>query len=1144
VPIERNRWKAVVHAAVVVAAVFSPSVAQGDSPSVSHRLDKDWRFRLNGDDVPCDPDFDDRHWRLVHVPHNRRELSDEPARSNWKVWLRRRFSLPDTPKGHRVVLEVAGGRLLGAWLNERRLDVDTARERLLVDVTDDVRAGDDNVLLLHAPVQGIQGGVWLHVLHPVHLDDGGMSIDFPDWRGGPARARIRTALVNDSAQAKKAELGVRLIDVAGNELAVLTSGPVGVSPGETRPVDLHSKPLDRPPLWSPENPPLCRAVAELRLDGQVVQTRETTFGFRRVRFDPEEGFILNGEPMKLRGVVYAKIGPHWSSDNRDLWDHEIRLLKGMGVNFVRLTRGVDESLLDACDRAGLLTTVMVPVANALTEVQRNVDDTTARLGNHPSLITWYFNGEGKTAGIAAIQSATAEALRAIDPTRPVLCVELAGRSPGTVGLIDTDVAGHGNYTGWYEGTLDQIGASMDRYREFLLERYGRQLPVVVSSYGAAADSSVHSDRPRRNDYSHEYQTRFHRRFEAEIAGRPWVAGGLVFTFRDVQSAQPIPRHTWKGVLDLDERKRDAYYWYQSIWTDRPMVHVARQDWSPRDVWPPSAKKQVEVFSNCDAVELTVNGASRGRKAKGQGFTWNVSFAEGPLQLRAVGDKNGQRVEETVVVEARNRPPIVEVRLNAKVRRQKSKQLELKWNAVTGVTDYVVYAGASSDFPADEKHRIATTTETSWVFPRPERNVYYKVAARAGQRRGPASPPVGWAPGAMRWRFPNSGWLMASPAVADLDGDRMLEIIFGSYNGKVYALSALGDPLWEFDTGDAVFASPAVAALTEGERPSIAVASSRSLLLLSSDGRLIWKRDGVRQFDRSNKSPAMGDLDGDGRLEIVAGSDTGELLAVGADGNLRWRYSTAGDRNRGLCLTTPVILRDPNDGQVLVLSAADDGVLRLLDAEGRLRWEYDLGLGNRTPGLVPNRMMAAVGRLADDGPVRIVSTAGHLRVLDLRGNLVWERRDAGGAVQISRLFGDSRRQIVLAAGGRLRALDASGHDVWSFRLPDPRDFFTAAPVAADLGPEGPADLVVGTRATRLWAVSGQGELLWDFATVDEINGSPAVADLDGDGFTEVVFGSRDGYLYVVGAGQVKPNAATSLQYRGGPARRAEYCRSRS
>jgi len=118
---------------------------------------------------------------------------------------------------------------------------------------------------------------------------------------------------------------------------------------------------------------------------------------------------------------------------------------------------------------------------------------------------------------------------------------------------------------------------------------------------------------------------------------------------------------------------------------------------------------------------------------------------------------------------------------------------------------------------------------------------------------------------------------------------------------------------------------------------------------------------------------------------------------------------------------------------------------------------------------------------------------------------------------------------------LRVLDPHGKDLWEYRLDRQQDFFTHSPVVADLDGDGGPDLLIGSRATRLYALSGQGQLLWSFPTGDELSSSPAVADLDGDGLVEVVAASRDGYLYVLGGGTLPPRARQSLQYRAGAAR---------
>jgi hypothetical protein len=547
---------------------------------------------------------------------------------------------------------------------------------------------------------------------------------------------------------------------------------------------------------------------------------------------------------------------------------------------------------------------------------------------------------------------------------------------------------------------------------------------------------------------------------------------------------------------------------------------------------------VEIFSNCDTVELLQNGGSLGmrRREAAGGFVWDVRFESGVNRLEARGTKGGMRVVDSAEIAAVIQPPAPEPRLAP----APGGAVRIEWTAIEGATGYAVYAGETPSFEPAADRRLAVVAGTAFTATPDHRGKYYRVAATAGGGEGHASRAVGWAPGALEWRWVNSGWLFSSPAIADLDGDGQAEIVFGSYNGSVYALGAAGREVWRFDTGagSTVIASPVGAPLAPGERPSIVVNSDRALYVLGADGRLRWKRDGVRQFDRSTKSPALGDLDGDGKLEIVVASDTGELLALDRGGRLLWRYVTAAAGNRGLSLTTPVLVA--SGGRVLAIAfGADDGCTHVLQPDGRLRWKFDHRLEGATPGLPPNGMTPAAGPLEEGGPPRIVTGAGHLRVFDLEGRLVWERADLRGMPQISALRGDRSRQVVVADGAALKVLDGAGRDVWRYALENARDFFTQAPASTDVDGDGRPDLIAGTRATWLYAVSSEGKLLWRFQTDDELSGSPAVADLRGDGHRQVIFGSRDGWLYVLGAGPQPARDNSSREYRGDRGRSANY-----
>ena len=1069
-------------------------------------------------------DLDAEHAGEVHIPHNLRDFSDEPVGSGRTLWFRRSFAAPEIRPGQRAVLRVLNAPEPEIWINGRLVAAGAQDSFFLdADVSGFLQSGR-NLIALRTKVPGVQGGVRLHVTDPVHFETDGVQLDTPGWQGGATVLRLRTAIENDSADPTECQIDLRVTGPKGRLLAEASS-TLSAARGRTD-IELLTPRIADPPLWSPSSPQLSTVSVTLRVDGAESETHEIPYGFKWFRFDAEKGFSLNGKPLKLRGVVYTTPGPGKFPDRESLWDYEIDLLKGMGVNFIRPTPGMDDTFFSHCDRAGILVTARVHDYGDTEQLWENMRRDVRQKYNHASLLTWNVVGEGAWAGRAEFHSETARALIAHDSTHPVQCNELGWRSPGTVGLIDVDIAGNGNYTGWYEGTLGHIGPYMDSYRDLVRERYGRVLPILVSNYGAASDPEIHTTKPRRNDYSEEYHTEFHKRWHRELEAREWMSGGLIFCYRDIDGGQAFRRHTWKGVLDLSDGKKDAYYFYQSKWADKLMVRIAGQRWARRDVWPAGEPQRIEVFSNADQVELFHQG-----KSLGSGSSWWVALDPGENRFRAVAERGLASVADAAAIAVRYRPSAPEVRLvpeNGRVR--------LAWRAIPAVERYEVFESRKADFDPADSTRIGSTGMPMFTAAPESYGTYYRVVAVSGSARSEPSVPVGWGAAALQWRFAQDGWLIGSPLLADLDGDGLREVVIGSYSGELFALSSGGELLWRFSAGvgKTILSSPL---FLDGDEARIVFASNEALFALSTDGEVLWKREGILTFDRNPKAPAAGDLTGDGSPEIVVASDTGELRAFDATGGELWRYSTAGDRNLGLQLTTPAIV-DRGVGMA-VLFAADNGFTYLLDADGNLIWKRDNALGDSVPGHPPVQMWPAAGPLTEGGPLRIVSGAGHLKVWGADGSLTWERRDLRGPVQITSVMPGEDRRIVTHNRNLLTVVDSRGRDVWTFDLGGRRDFFTQPLVGADVNGDGETDLVGGTRGTFLYAIGSRGTALWKFPTGDEVSAAPAVGDINNDGHTDIVFGSRDGYVRVIGAGKASTASVMSHEYRGGPRRTASF-----
>lgn len=236
----------------------------------------------------------------IHVPHTASELvgafvtasrADEVNAAKAATRFENRFQAPTLERGTRVFLEVLNAASAAAEINGQPAGKARPSEfALSADITSLVKTGE-NTIALNTGDLGIQGGVRLRFAGPVRLDSDRILVDTPDWKGGPARVRVRTNIVNDSALAVQTELIVTITGPDGKPIARTISDARQVSASGSAPVEVSSEPIAAPPLWSPSAPRLCSVSVELRAGGSSIEKVRTNFGFRWFSFDADRGFF-------------------------------------------------------------------------------------------------------------------------------------------------------------------------------------------------------------------------------------------------------------------------------------------------------------------------------------------------------------------------------------------------------------------------------------------------------------------------------------------------------------------------------------------------------------------------------------------------------------------------------------------------------------------------------------------------------------------------------------------------------------------------------------------------------------------------------------------------------------------------------------
>lgn len=631
----------------------------------------------NGDG-PAAPSFDDRSWRNIDLPHDwavEQTFSEDASHSHgYKTvgrgfpettvaWYRKSFHIPKSDTSKRISIQFDGvHRDSKVWINGFYLGNESSGYYdINYDLSPYLNYGGENVIAVRVDVTleegwfyegaGIYRHVWLNKTSPLHVGYNGTFIS-TELIGDIAVLNIQTNIVNKNYDSKVFDLSHDIINSEGIVIASISEESMKVSNSSSK--DQFSIiELSKPILWSIENPYLYKLVTRLSQNEKVVDLYETSFGVRSIHFDAQEGFLLNGKHVKLKGTCnhqdHAGVG---TAIPDALQEFRIKQLKSMGSNAYRCAHNPPTpELLEACDKFGMLVMVENRLLSTAPEAMNRLERMIKRDRNHPSLIIWGLGNEewaveGSITG-SRISNELQAFAKSFDTTRPYTVAASGGWGLGVnVGL---DMMGF-NYI--HHGDIDQYHKDFPNQPSIGSEESNTQgtrgvyFDDIESGHMAYVDRSPGGAR-----------VEFGWQFYDE---RPFVAGMFLWTGFDYRG-EPNPLSfpavgSQYGILDACGFPKEPYYYLKSWWANEPFIKITPHwNWKDRE----GDSILVRVNSNCEEVELFLNDKSLGTKTmeKNSKLSWNVIYTPGKLIAR--GYKDGQIILVDKV-ETTNAPSAIEL----------------------------------------------------------------------------------------------------------------------------------------------------------------------------------------------------------------------------------------------------------------------------------------------------------------------------------------------------------------------------------------------------------------------------------------------------------------------------------------------------
>ena len=672
---------------------------------VVYTINDGWKFTKGSPFEAQLTGCDDSSWETVNIPHtwNDKDADDEtPGFYRGPVWYRKQLFIDKSQEGRQAVIYFEGANqevrfyLNGQFVGEHK----GGYTRFCFDITSHLRYGQENLFAIYVnnvynpnipPLSadftffgGIYRDVYLQFMNPVHIAtndyaSSGVYIRTPEVSNSAASVEITTLLTNDMPQATEIRVENIICDADGKEVKK-TQAEVKLAAGETK-TDISKKiKIDSPRLWDIDDPYRYMVYTRIldKRKGTLLDEVVNPLGLRWFKFDSEKGFFLNGKGRKLIGT--ARHQDYFQKGNAlcdELHVQDVLLLKEMGGNYLRVSHyPQDPVIMEMCDKLGIVTSVEIPVVNAVTETEEFLHNSVEMAKemvrqdfNRPSVMIWgYMNEiflrrpytEGKqledyyrfTEKVARALEAT---IREEDPSRyTMMAYHNMPQYYEDAHLTEIPmIQGWNLYQGWYEPDINEFQRLLDRAHKVYKGKV-----LMVTEYGPGVDPRVHSYQPERFDFSQEYGLVYHKHYLNEMMKRPFIAGSSLWNLNDFYSesrVDAVPHVNNKGVVGLNREKKDVYWFYKTALSRRPILVIGNREWKSRGGVVNTAQKEciqsVPVFSNAEEVELFVNNKSLGKKKIENNYAlFDVPFVGGENLLEAVAVTGDNKLRDMLRIQ--------------------------------------------------------------------------------------------------------------------------------------------------------------------------------------------------------------------------------------------------------------------------------------------------------------------------------------------------------------------------------------------------------------------------------------------------------------------------------------------------------------